>query len=127
MDALLLTIDFALATLMWLLFAIDLALETYMWLVLAFVVMSLLIAFNVVSPGNRGVAIIGKRLDKITALPLRPIRYLLPAVGGIDVTPVILLLIILGLRYAIAMDLVPEAVLPRTALPAAAFNGSPQG
>ena len=63
--------------------------------------LSWLIAFNVVNTRNQIVASIGEFLYRITEPALRPIRNLLPNLGGIDISPVILILILLFIRQFI--------------------------
>jgi YggT family protein len=87
---------------------IDLALELYIWLLIASAVLSWLIAFNVVNTRNNAVAMIGDFLYRITEPALRPIRNLLPNMGGIDISPVILILVIIFIRYVIALYILPN-------------------
>ena len=75
-----------------------LVLQIYVWLLIAAAVLSWLIAFNVVNTRNQFVATIGDFLYRITEPVLRPIRSMLPNLGGIDISPVILILIILFSR-----------------------------
>jgi YggT family protein len=77
------------------------ALEIYKWVVIAAAVLSWLIAFNVVNPRNDFVRSIWSMLDALTTPLLRPIRSFLPNLGGIDISPVILLLIISFVQYLI--------------------------
>ena len=69
------------------LWLIDTIITIYIWL---------LIAFNVVKVRNPIVANIGEFLYRVTDPLLRPIRNMLPNLGGIDISPVIL---ILGLLF----------------------------
>ena len=87
---------------------IDLALQLYIWILIAAAVLSWLVAFNVVNTRNQVVASIGEFLYRITEPALRPIRNALPAMGGIDISPVILILIIIFIRYVIALYLLPN-------------------
>jgi YggT family protein len=87
---------------------IDLALQIYIWLLIAAAVLSWLVAFNVVNTRNPVVAGIGEFLYRITEPALRPIRNRLPNMGGIDISPVILILIIIFLRYVIALYILPN-------------------
>ncbi|HEY0569657.1 MAG TPA: YggT family protein [Xanthobacteraceae bacterium] len=87
---------------------IDLALELYIWLLIASAVLSWLIAFNVVNTRNNAVAMIGDFLYRITEPALRPIRNLMPNMGGIDISPVILILLIIFIRYVIALYILPN-------------------
>jgi YggT family protein len=87
---------------------IDLALELYIWIVIAAAIFSWLVAFHVVNTRNQVVAMIGEFLYRITEPALRPIRNLLPNLGGIDISPVILFLIIIFIRYVIALYILPN-------------------
>jgi YggT family protein len=87
---------------------IDLALELYIWIVIAAAIFSWLIAFNVVNPRNPAVHMVGDFLYRITDPVLRPIRNMMPNLGGIDISPVILFLIIIFFRYVIALYILPN-------------------
>jgi YggT family protein len=86
---------------------IRIALELYMWLVIAAAILSWLIAFNVVNTRNQFVSMIGEFLYRITEPALRPIRQLLPNLGGIDISPIILFLIIIFIIIFIDRVIVP--------------------
>ncbi len=66
----------------------------YQILIIASAVLSWLIAFGIVNTYNRTVAMIGDFLYRITEPALRPIRRFLPNLGGLDISPIILLLIL---------------------------------
>ena len=68
------------------------ALNLYKYVVIAAAVLSWLIAFNVVNIRNEVVRSIWNLLDALTEPLLRPIRNFLPNIGGIDISPIILLL-----------------------------------
>lgn len=85
-----------------------LVLQIYIWLLIAAAVLSWLIAFNVVNTRNQVVASIGEFLYRITEPLLRPIRNMLPNLGGIDVSPVILILIILLIENIIVRYIYPN-------------------
>jgi YggT family protein len=87
---------------------IDLALQIYVWLIIAAAILSWLVAFNVVNTRNPVVAGIGEFLYRITEPALRPIRNVMPDLGGIDISPVILILIIIFIRYCIALYIIPN-------------------
>ena len=87
---------------------IDIALQIYIWLLIASAVLSWLIAFNVVNTRNQAVAMISDFLFRITEPALRPIRNMLPPMGGIDISPVILILIIIFIRFVIALYILPN-------------------
>ncbi len=86
---------------------IDMALDIYTWIVIASAVFSWLYAFNVVNSSNRFVASVGDFLYKTTEPVLRPIRNVLPNLGGIDISPIILLLIIFFIRQFMWTTLLP--------------------
>ena len=65
----------------------------YIWLLIASAVLSWLIAFNVVNPYNQFVRSIWQGLNALTEPLLRPIRRMMPDLGGIDISPVVLILI----------------------------------
>jgi YggT family protein len=87
---------------------IDLALQLYIWIVIAMAIFSWLVAFNVVNTRNHVVALIGDFLYRVTDPVLRPIRNMLPNLGGIDISPVVLFLIIVFIRYVIALYILPN-------------------
>ena len=81
-----------------LLFAIiqlaDTVLQIYVWLLIASAIMSWLVAFNVINTRNQFVRTVGDFLYRITEPILRPLRRVLPMIGGIDISSVALILII---------------------------------
>jgi YggT family protein len=84
------------------------ALQLYVWILIAAAILSWLIAFNVVNTRNTVVATIAQFLYQITEPALRPIRNLLPNLGGIDVSPVILILLIFFLQRVIELYIYPS-------------------
>jgi len=84
-----------------------LALNLYTWLLIASAVISWLIAFNVVNMRNDFVRAVWDFLYRVTEPALRPIRNILPNLGGIDVSPIILLLIIFFVQQVIRYSLYP--------------------
>ncbi len=87
---------------------IMLVLQLYVWLLIAAAVLSWLVAFNVVNTRNPVVAAVGDFLYRITEPVLRPIRNALPNLGGIDISPVILILIIFFLQSVITRYVYPN-------------------
>ena len=83
------------------LWLVDTIINIYIWLLIASAVLSWLIAFNVVNTRNPIVHSVGDFLYRVTEPLLRPIRNLLPNLGGIDVSPVILIIGLLFLRQLI--------------------------
>lgn len=74
------------------------AIEPYIWVVIIQAILSWLIAFNVVNTRNRFVFAVGDFLYRITEPALRPIRRFMPNLGGVDVSPVVLLLALFFLK-----------------------------
>ena len=70
------------------------AINIYVWMVIASAVLSWLVAFNVVNTSNRVVYAIGDALYRLTEPALRPIRRILPNLGAVDISPIVLLLIL---------------------------------
>ena len=70
----------------------------YWWVVLAMIIFSWLIAFNVINTRNRFVYAVGDILNRLTEPALRPIRRVLPNLGGLDISPVVLILLLYFLR-----------------------------
>lgn len=68
--------------------------DIFVWLLIASAILSWLVAFDVVNTRNRVIYVIGDFLYRVTEPPLRPIRRLLPNLGGIDISPVLLILVL---------------------------------
>jgi YggT family protein len=77
---------------------IDRLISLYTWAVILAAVFSMLASFGVLDTRNRFVWTIGDFLYRITEPALRPIRNLLPNFGGIDISPVILILLLQAAR-----------------------------
>jgi YggT family protein len=77
---------------------VDIVLNIYTWLLIAWVVMSWLISFDIINTRNRLVYVVSDFLYRITEPVLRPIRRVVPNISGIDISPVILLLLIWLIR-----------------------------
>jgi YggT family protein len=84
-----------------------LVLNIYTWILIGSAVLSWLIAFNVVNTRNQFVSTIWDMLYRVTEPLLRPIRERLPNLGGLDLSPVILLLIIFFLQSIIVRYIYP--------------------
>ena len=85
-----------------------LALNLYVWILIASAVLSWLIAFNVVNTRNQFVSSVWDFLYRITEPALRPIRKMLPNLGGIDISPIILLLGIFFIQSVITRYIYPN-------------------
>ena len=72
----------------------DLLLDILWWVIIGQVILSWLIAFNVINVHSGGVRAFIVALDRLTAPLYRPIRSLLPDFGGIDFSPLVILILI---------------------------------
>ncbi|MCB5202491.1 YggT family protein [Neorhizobium sp. T786] len=86
---------------------IDLALNLYTWVLIGSAIFSWLYAFNVINSSNQFVNAIGTFLHNVTEPVLRPIRRVMPNLGGIDISPIIVLLIIFFLRSLLWTSIYP--------------------
>src|SRR5947207_15747579 len=93
-----------------LLWLVDTLIDIYIWLLIAQAVLSWLLAFGVVNRYNRGVSVIGDFLYRVTEPALRPIRSFLPNFGGGDISPIILILILMFLCPLSVYALAPSAM-----------------
>jgi YggT family protein len=84
-----------------------LILQIYTYIIIIVAIMSWLIAFNVINVYNDVVRTIWNALNAVTEPLLKPIRNVLPALGGLDISPVILLLLIFLLQ-----DIIERYVYP---------------
>ena len=91
---------------------IVMALDLYWWIIIASAIFSWLYAFNVVNSRNQFVSSIGNMLYRLTEPALRPIRNILPNLGGIDISPVILILLLLFVRDVVLLGWLAPAVIP---------------
>lgn len=89
---------------------IDTVINIYIWLLIIWAVLSWLVAFNVVNTSNRLVYLVGDFLNRVTEPALRPIRRLMPDLGGIDISPMILILLLIFLRNLLFYDILPALI-----------------
>jgi YggT family protein len=85
-------------------------LTLYVYILIAAVILSWLVVFNIVNPRNQFVSIVGEFLYRITEPVLRPIRNMLPNLGGIDISPVILILLIFLIERVIIYYIYPYTI-----------------
>ena len=90
------------------LYVVLLALDIYWWIIIASAVFSWLYAFGVVNPRNQVVSMIGRSLYQLTEPALRPIRRYVPNFGGLDISPIILLLFIILIQQIIIRYIFPN-------------------
>jgi YggT family protein len=85
-----------------------LALDLYTWIIIASAILSWLIAFNVINIRNDVVRMIYNGVYQLTEPVLAPIRRRIPDLGGIDVSPIVLLLGIFLIQRVIAYYVYPN-------------------
>jgi len=77
---------------------IDRIIDIYVWVIILSAVLSWLVAFDVVNMRNRFVYLVGDTLNRLTEPVYRPVRRLLPDMGGLDLSPLIVILALWFLR-----------------------------
>jgi YggT family protein len=80
---------------------VNVALDLYRWVVIIWVILSWLVAFNVINARNQFVSTVGRALDQLVDPALRRIRRYVPSFGTVDISAVVLFLIILLIQLVI--------------------------
>ena len=91
--------DVVIGPIFWLILSV---IDLYMWVIIISVVLSWLTAFNVINTSNRFVYLVMEFTYRLTEPALRRIRALLPNLGGIDISPVVLILLLLFLQQIVS-------------------------
>jgi len=79
---------------------VNTVIQLYIWIIIASAILSWLVVFNVVNTRNRFVYQLGRVLEALTEPALRPIRRVVPLLGGVDLSPIVLLL---GLQFLLIL------------------------
>ena len=82
----------------------------YIYVLVASAILSWLVAFNVVNTRNGFVSAVAEFLYRITEPALAPIRRFMPNLGGLDISPIILILIIMFIQRVIAYYIYPNVI-----------------
>jgi YggT family protein len=80
---------------------LNILLDVARWIIIIQVVLSWLVAFNVINTGSDFVRSVMHALDRMTQPLYRPIRRIMPDLGAMDLSPIVVLLLILILQQAI--------------------------
>ena len=80
---------------------IDMILQLLVWIIIAQVVISWLVAFNVINTSSPFVRTLLNGLDRLTAPLYRPIRRIMPDFGGLDFSPIVLILAVQIVRMLV--------------------------
>ncbi len=84
---------------------ISMLLSLAYWVLLAMIIMSWLISFNIINTRNQFVYTVWNALTALTEPVLKPVRRILPPIGGLDLSPIVVFLIILFLQIFVERDL----------------------
>ena len=93
-----------------LLFFIAYCIKLYMWVFILDVILSWLVSFNVLNTSSQFIYLIGTALRRLTNPVLQPIRRRMPDLGGIDVSPVIAILVLVFLRDVVLLGWLMRAL-----------------
>lgn len=80
---------------------VDMILQVLVWIIIAQVIISWLVAFRVIDTSNNFVRTLLDGLERLTAPLYRPIRKIMPDFGGIDLSPIVLILAIQIVRMLV--------------------------
>ncbi len=72
--------------------------DLYIWVVIISVILSWLVSFKVINISNRFVYMVGDFTYRITEPALKPIRNFMPNLGGVDISPIVLILLLIFLK-----------------------------
>jgi YggT family protein len=82
------------------------------WAIIISAILSWLVAFDVINLRNQFVAGVARFLDAVTRPILRPIQRIIPPLGGVDISPIIAILIIQYVLISILLRAAESAILP---------------
>jgi YggT family protein len=80
--------------------------ELYKFVLIVAVIMSWLVAFNVINTSNRFVYTVNDFLYRVTEPALRPIRRFVPNLGGVDISPIVLILLLWFVQRMIEVNII---------------------
>jgi YggT family protein len=80
---------------------VNFVLNAITWIVIANAIVSWLIAFDIVNLRNPSARAVVQFLDRVTSPLLAPLRRFIPALGGIDITPMILIIVIIAAQQTL--------------------------
>ena len=90
---------------------VDVLLSLVIFIMIAQIIVSWLLAFNILNMSNQFVAMVANALYQITDPLLRPIRRMLPNFGGLDISPIILFLAIYFIRLVVLYPLMRQVAV----------------
>jgi YggT family protein len=89
---------------------LDLAIEIYVWIIIASAAVSWLIAFEVINIKNEQAANLVNLFNRLTEPVYKPLRKYIPPLGGVDITPIVVIFLLYLLRYILFRLLGAHAV-----------------
>jgi len=84
---------------------LSLAIDLYMWVLITSAIMSWLVAFGVINTSNQIVRTVGDTVYRLTEPVLRPLRAVIPSVGGLDLSFIVLYLLLIFIKSFLQHDL----------------------
>ena len=84
---------------------LDLAITLYIWVLITSAIMSWLVAFGVINTSNQIVRTVGDAVYRLTEPALRPLRSVIPSVGGIDLSFIVLYFLLIFVQGFVRADL----------------------
>ena len=84
---------------------LSLAIDLYMWVLITSAVMSWLVAFGVINTSNQIVHMVGDTVYRLTEPVLRPLRAVIPSVGGLDLSFIVLYFLLIFVKSFVQNDL----------------------
>jgi YggT family protein len=89
-------------------FIVSSLLELLIWAIIISAILSWLVAFDVINLRNRFVYNVSRFLEAVTRPVLAPFQRIIPSLGGVDISPIIVILILQGvLRYLLPLIFAP--------------------
>ncbi|MFT4934201.1 MAG: YggT family protein [Pseudoalteromonas distincta] len=79
-------------------FILSALIELLTWAIIINAVLSWLVAFDVINLRNQFVYNIARALEAITAPVMRPVQRIIPPLGGVDISPIIVILVLMGVQ-----------------------------
>jgi YggT family protein len=86
------------AILQFIFFIIGAILQLLIWAIIINAILSWLVAFDVINLRNRFVYNVARALEAITAPVMRPVQRIIPPLGGVDISPIIVILVLIGIK-----------------------------
>ena len=78
--------------------------STYIWIIIIQILLNWLVTINLVNTSNRVVYLIGDAMFRLTEPVMKPIRKFIPAIGGFDFAPIVVVLLLFLIRNLIIVD-----------------------